>query len=91
MANVLLEGASSGRVILASNIPGCKETFDEDVTGFGFEPKDVNSLQVAIEKFLALSYEEKKAMGKAGRDKIEREFNRQIVVDKYIEQVNLAE
>ena len=88
MANVLLEGASMGRPILASNIPGCQETFDEGVTGFGFDAKNVESLYCAIEKFIALSYEQKVAMGKAGRRKIENEFNRQIVVNKYLQQIN---
>lgn len=88
MANVLLEAAACGRPILASNIPGCQETFDEGVTGFGFESKNVESLCEAIEKFIALPYEQKREMGKAGRKKIEEQFNRQIVVDKYLEQIN---
>ncbi len=88
MANVLLEAASSGRPILASDIPGCRETFDEGVTGFGFKAKDVDSITAAIEKFVALPYEQKCEMGKAGRKKIENEFNREIVVKKYLEQVN---
>lgn len=58
-ANVLLESAATDRPVLASNIPGCKEAFDEGVTGFGFEPKKVDSLVAAIEKFIALPYEQK--------------------------------
>lgn len=88
MANVLLEAASCGRPILASNIPGCQETFDEGVTGFGFEPKNIDSLCAAIEKFIVLPYEQKREMGKLGRKKMEEQFNRQIVVDKYLEQIN---
>ena len=88
MANVLLEAASCGRPILASNIPGCQETFDEGVTGFGFEPKNVDSLCAAIEKFIVLPYEQKCEMGKLGRKKMEEQFNRQIVVNKYLEQIN---
>lgn len=89
MANVLLEAAACGRPILASNIPGCQETFDEGVTGFGFESKNVESLCETIEKFIDLPYEQKCEMGKAGRKKIEKQFNRQIVVNKYLEQINL--
>ena len=85
MANVLLEGASTGRIILASKIPGCEESFDEGVTGFGFEPKNVDSLCAAIEKLLSLTNEQKAQMGKAGREKMEQQFNRQIVVNKYLE------
>ena len=84
MANVLLEGAASGRIVLASKIPGCEETFDEGISGFGFEPKDVDSLCTAIDKLLALSNAEKCEMGKAGRQKIEQQFDRQIVIDKYL-------
>ena len=88
MANVLLEAAACGRPILASNIPGCKETFDEGVTGFGFEAKNEKSLGEAVEKFVVLSHEQKSAMGKAGRKKMEDQFNREIVVNKYKEQIN---
>jgi galacturonosyltransferase len=91
MANVLLEAAASGRVILASDIPGCRETFDEGVTGFGFKVKDADSLTAVIEKFVALSYQQKRAMGEAGRKKVEREFDRKIVIEKYLNQINSLE
>lgn len=88
MANVLLEGSACGRPILATVVSGCKETFNEGITGFGFEPKSVDSLILAIEKFLELSFEEKVAMGKEGRKKMEKEFDRNIVVSKYLEEIN---
>ncbi len=88
MANVLLEGASSGRPILASVIPGCKETFDEGVTGFGFQVKDVDSIKSAVDKFLSLSHEQKCEMGKKGREKMVNQFNRQIVINKYLNKIN---
>ncbi|MCB6572279.1 glycosyltransferase family 4 protein [Eubacterium limosum] len=87
MANVLLEAAACGRPVLASNIPGCQEAFDEGITGFGFKPRNAPDLVRAIEKFIALPYEDKKAMGIAGRKKMEREFDRQLVVDTYMEEI----
>ena len=87
MANVLLEAASCGRPILASLVPGCKETFDEGVTGFGFEVKNSNDLIKVLEKFLNLSLEDKKQMGIDGRKKIEREFDRALVINKYFNQL----
>jgi glycosyltransferase involved in cell wall biosynthesis len=87
-ANVLLESASSGRPVLASRVPGCIETFDEDVSGFGFEVKSVESLVEAIIKFIRLPYEQKKAMGIAGRKKMEKEFDRKIVVKAYLNEIN---
>ena len=88
MANVLLEGASSGRPILASKIPGCKETFDEGVTGFGFEAKNADSMKEAVQKFLSLTNEQKCEMGRKGREKMENQFNRKIVIDKYFNMIN---
>lgn len=88
MANVLLEGASSGRPILASKIPGCKETFDEGVTGFGFEAKNADSIKEAVQKFLSLTNEQKCEMGRKGREKMENQFNRKIVIDKYFNMIN---
>lgn len=87
MSNVLLEAAACGRPILATNIPGCEETFDEGISGFGFEPRDSESLVQVIEKFLTLTNEEHKKMGIAGRRKIEKEFSRQIVVNRYLEEI----
>lgn len=88
MPNVLLESAACARPIITTNIPGCCETFDEGVTGFGCKVKSTQSLIEAIEKFLDLSYEEKIQMGKAGRDKIEKRFDRQIVVKAYLKEIN---
>ena len=51
----------------------------------GFKPRDVGSFCEALEKFIALPYEKKAEMGRAGRKKMEREFDRQIVVNRYME------
>lgn len=87
MANVLLEAAATGRPILASQIPGCQETFDEGISGFGFMPKDGKSTEEAIAKFISLSHGERKKMGEAGRLKMEREFDRNIVIKMYFEEI----
>lgn len=84
MSNVCLEAAACGRPVIASDIPGCRETFDEGISGFGFIPRDVDSLCNAIDKFLELPYEKKVEMGCAGREKMEREFDRNVIVERYI-------
>lgn len=86
LSNVLLEAAASGRAIITSNISGCKEVVDDKVTGLLVNPKDKASLYEKMNEFLALSSSEIEIMGKLGRKKIEKEFDRKIVVH---EQVNL--
>lgn len=84
MANVLLEAAACGRPVLASNVPGCRETFDEGRSGYGFQAKDVRSLVQALEKFISLSQSEREEMGLAGRKKMEKEFDRKIIIHEYM-------
>ena len=87
-SNVLLESASMGRPIIASDIPGCKEVINNEESGYVFEVKNTEQLIEKIEKFLDLSYEQKKRMGLNGREKIEKEFDRKIIVNEYLEEIN---
>lgn len=86
MSNVLLESCASGRPIITTDRPGCREIVDDGVNGFVVKQKDSRDLIEKIKKFLSLSVEERRNMGLAGRRKVEREFDRQIVVQKYLEE-----
>ena len=88
MSNALIEGAATGRPVIASNISGCKEAFEDGVTGFGFTPGKPEELISAMEKFLSLSVEERAAMGRRGREKMAREFDRKLVTAAYMEEVS---
>lgn len=84
MSNVMLEAAAAGRPVIASDIPGCRETFDEGISGYGFEVKNTEMLIQAINRFVHLPYEKKQQMGLCGRKKMEKEFDRNIVAQKYL-------
>jgi glycosyltransferase involved in cell wall biosynthesis len=88
--NVLLESAATGRVCIGSRINGTSDVIDDGVTGYLYETGNSQSLIKKVEKFMSLSFKEKKAMGKAGHDKIEKEFNREIVIKKYMDEVEKA-
>ena len=87
MSNVNLESAANGRPVITTNVPGCKETVDDRKSGFLIEAKSAKSLIDAIERFIALPYGQKALMGQEGRKKVEREFDRQIVVDAYLNEI----
>ncbi|ART78204.1 glycosyltransferase family 1 protein [Sutcliffiella horikoshii] len=87
-ANVLLETAASGRPVLASKVPGCIETFDNQISGLGFEVRNVDSLVCEIINFINLPYEKKVHMGINGRRKMEKEYDRNIVIKAYVEEIN---
>lgn len=86
-ANVMLEASSTGRPVITTRVPGCQETFDEGVTGLGCEVKDARSLQSAMERMLELSSSNREKMGKAARRKMEREYDRQLVIDAYLREI----
>jgi glycosyltransferase involved in cell wall biosynthesis len=80
----LLEAAAMGRpVIVADNI-GCRETVEDGVTGFLCKARDAGDLAGKIERLLALSREERAAMGMKGRQKMEREFSETLVVGRLL-------
>lgn len=87
MSNVLLESAASGRPIITTDISGCKEIVDDSVSGYTVELKSSDDLIDKIETFLNLPYEQKREMGILGRRKVEKEFDRQIVVDAYMREI----
>lgn len=88
MSNSLLEAAATGRPVIASRISGCREAFEEGETGFGFTPGHADELIAALEKFLSLSVEERSRMGRAAREKMEREFDRRQVTAAYMEEAD---
>lgn len=91
MNNVLLESAASGRPVITTSRSGCGEIVEDGVTGFLVKEKDTRDLVCKIEKFLSMSYEERRAMGLAGRRKVEREFDRERVVKAYIDEIKELE
>ena len=86
-ANVMLEASATGRPVITTGVPGCRETFEEGVTGLGCEAKDKDSLFDAMEKMVSLSPETRREMGIRGRKKMEEEYDRQIVIDAYLEEL----
>ena len=87
--NVLLEASAMGRPCIASNINGSKDVVSDGVTGYLFDAGNAESLIDKAEKFVNLPYEEKVKMGLNGRHKIENEFDRKIVIKKYIKEISM--
>lgn len=87
MANALLESSACARPVITTNKSGCKEVVDEGINGFLVPVCDTESLIKAVERFILLPHEQKIQMGLAGRKKVEREFDRQIVVDAYMKEI----
>ena len=78
---VLIEAASCGRPIVASDAPGCREIVVDGVNGTLIPVKNVDALVKAINELLD-SPELRSRMGRAGRELVKAEFSVQKVVDE---------
>ena len=80
----LLEAAAMGRPIVATDAVGCREVVDDGHNGFLCQPRDAADLASKMEQMLLLTPDQRAAMGLRGREKMEREFDERIVIQKYL-------
>lgn len=78
LPKTLLEAAACARAMVTADVPGCREVVRADETGILVPPHDVDALAAAIAA-LAGDPARRAAMGRAGRELIEREFAEDIV------------
>lgn len=90
MSNVLLESAATGRALITTDIPGCREAVEDGVSGFLIRPEDSDSVYKAMKSFLALTPGEREKMGVRGREIMEKEFDRREVVETTIRAIGLT-
>jgi len=81
LPTVLLEAAASGRPIVTTDVPGCREAVVDGVTGILVPPNDPLALAAAIEKLLddpAL----RRKMGQNGRQRVVDNFSGEQIVSE---------
>lgn len=82
MANTNLECAASGRPLITSNIPGCKEAVIEGVTGLLCDAKNRESLYRTMKRMITIDWDDRRKMGIEGRKHVEKFFDKKKVVEK---------
>ena len=80
----MLEAAASARPIITTDRPGCREAVDDGISGFLVKERSSEDLIKKMKSFISLSNSEREQMGLAGREKMVREYDRQIVVEMCI-------
>ncbi|MTI38120.1 glycosyltransferase, partial [Fulvivirga lutimaris] len=80
----LLEAASSGKPIVTTDVPGCRDVVDDRVNGLLCRMKDPEDLANKLETMASLNNDELKNLGVNGRKKVENQFDEQIVIKKYL-------
>ncbi len=80
----LLEAAAMAKPIVTTNVVGCKEVVEHGVNGFLCEAMNMQDLALKMKEMLLLSDDQRKLMGENGRVKMTKEFDEQIVVQRYL-------
>ena len=88
LSRSLLEACAIGRPIITTSVPGCADVVDEGVSGLMCRPGDAEDLAQKIEEFINLPFNIRREMGLKGRRKMEREFDEEIVISRYIHTLN---
>jgi len=83
----LLEASAMGKPIITTNTSGCREVVEEGINGFSVPVKNEQALFDSFCKMIELSPEVRLKMGKAGREKVKKEFEENIIIDTYIKEV----
>ena len=83
----LLEAASMGKPVITTDAVGCRETVDDGVNGFLCRPRDVSDLADKMRRMVEMPSAERAEMGRRGREKMEREFDERIVIERYLQAV----
>ena len=87
---VLLEGAAIGRPLITTDVPGCRETVVNGVSGLLCRHKDAEDLANRIIQFLSRSVGERLQMGAEGRKHVESHYDEKIVIRDYLDAIQRA-
>ena len=87
MSNVLLEAASMARPLIATNVTGCRDIVEDNYNGLLCKPRDGKDLAVVMKKMMTLSQAQRDEMGRKGREKVMKEFDKKVVLQSYLQAV----
>ncbi len=84
----LLEAASSSKPIIATDVPGCHHVVVDNHNGLLCKIKSADDLAEKMEKMSNLDDLTLRKFGENGRKKIEIQFDEQLVIDKYLKELD---
>lgn len=85
---VLLEAGALSRPLIATDVPGCRQVVDDGLNGYLCKPRDATSLARKMIKMIELPSEVKIEMSAICREKIESEYDENIVINSYLKEID---
>lgn len=88
MPRTLLEGMAMGKPLIASDVPGCRETIIHGQNGFLVNLDDKEALTTCISEFSELPEERRKEMGQTGRSMSIKYYNDKLIANQIYDIIN---
>jgi len=84
----LLEAAACAKPIVASNVPGCNNVVDHRLNGILCKVKDEEDLALKMKEMYYTAPDVRNEMGLRGRQIVERRFDHNLVIERYLKAIN---
>jgi len=81
----LLEAAAMGRPLIAADVPGCRDVVENRVNGILCQVRSAESLAGAMRELAEMPVDQRRAMGEAGRRKVQARYSEEFVVQAYLD------
>ena len=85
-ANVLMQGASMAKPLIATDVTGCRNLIENGITGYLCEVRNPVSLAEKMILLYNLAEDKRLEMGLKGREKMIKEYQKRLVLKAYEEE-----
>lgn len=87
-SNVLMQSASMSKPLITADVTGCHNLVEHEHTGLICQVKNADDLAEKMLKMYQLTESQQLEMGRKGREKMIREYQKQIVLDAYASELD---
>jgi glycosyltransferase involved in cell wall biosynthesis len=87
-SNVLMQGASMAKPCIASDVVGCNNLILDGISGYLCQVKNVEDLALKMRNMINLDHTKRLEMGTKGREYIQANYPKSIVLDAYMAECN---
>jgi glycosyltransferase involved in cell wall biosynthesis len=90
LPRTLLEAAAMAKPLIATDVPGCRHIVAHETNGLLCAVRDSDSLAAAMLQMIEVPAPLRDEWGRAGRTKVEQEFDEKIVIQRYLQAIEDA-
>lgn len=85
---ILMEAAAMAKPVITTDMPGCRDVVDHNVSGLLCRANDPHDLAEKMLAFCRMEVDSRRNMGGQGRRKMEQEFDENFVIAQYREAIS---